>query len=99
MCGKGMPHRVRARAGWQSGALTVFFHEQLHTTSTETTTTVVHKERLCRWLLQGGRTHLKIGFEGPGRRGAKEDLTLASAFPLHTQGAGMQIHILHIQCY
>src|SRR5256885_1660292 len=99
MRGKGMPHGMRTGASWQSGALTMFFHEQLHPSGAETTTTVVHKECPCFLPLQHCWTHLKIGLDGPGCRLAKEDLALAPAFPLHTQGTRVQINILHIQCY
>src|SRR5436309_4884142 len=99
MRGKGMPHGMRTGASWQSGALTVLFNEQLHAASAETHTTVVHEECPCLLPLQHHRTHLKIRPEGLGCRLAKEDLALAPAFPLHTQGARRQINILHIQCY
>src|SRR6266705_2315142 len=99
MRGKSMPHGMRTGASWQSGALTVLFHEQLHAAGAETATTVVHEECFCLLALQHCRTHLKIRPEGLGCCLAKEDLALAPAFPLHTQGARVQVHILHIQCY
>src|SRR5262250_3730814 len=99
MRGKGMAHGVRTGASWQSCALAVLFHEQLHAAGAETTTTVVHEECPCLLPLQHCRTHLKIRPEGLGCRLAKENLTFAPAFPLHTQGARRHINILHIQCY
>src|SRR5215831_19215469 len=99
MRGEGMPHGMRTGAGWQSSALTVLFDEQLHAARGETTATVIHEE--CSYLLplQHRLPYLKIGLEGLGCRLAKEDLALASAFPLHPQGARLQITIPDIQCY
>jgi hypothetical protein len=47
--GKRMPHGVRTGTGWEAGPLAMFFDQQLYTTCTETTTTVIDKER-CGFL-------------------------------------------------